>query len=79
MLVQGSSKVQNQHQELLDFHHRYNTYDIFELAKQGIVHIYWDPIKNKPDYYAGKCLTDTQITWLEEHEFKIHEDDRGRI
>jgi len=58
---------------------RYHTYDLFELAQQGIVHVYWDPIKNKPNYYTERCLTDIQIKWLEEHGFTIYEEDIGQI
>ena len=57
----------------------YGTYDTELLAKQGIVHIFWNPINNEPDYYIDKCLTDIQIKWLEDNNFKIREEDVGKL
>lgn len=57
----------------------YGTYDTEALAQRGIVHIFWDPIKNRPDYYIARCLTDTQINWLENNDFTVRSEDIGKI
>lgn len=57
----------------------YGTYDTESLVKRGIVHVFWNPMKNQTDYYATIPLTDKQINWLELHNIEIYEEDRGRI
>jgi hypothetical protein len=57
----------------------FGTYDTEMLAKQGVVHVFWNTIKNYIDYYAAIPLTEAQINWLESHNIEIYEEDRGRI
>ena len=57
----------------------YGTYDTEELAKRGFAQIYWDPIKNRIDYYLARCLTDAQIKWLEDNNIPIREEDVGQL
>lgn len=57
----------------------FKTYDTEMLAKQGIVHVFWNTVENRTDYYAAIPLTDAQINWLELHNIEIREEDRGII
>lgn len=57
----------------------FGTYDTELLAKNGIAHIFWNPLKNQTDYYIIAPLTDAQIQWLELHNIWIYEEDRGKI
>ena len=57
----------------------FGTYDTEMLAKQGIVHVFWNTITNHIDYYIAIPLTDAQINWLELHDIDIYEEDRGKI
>ena len=57
----------------------FGTYDTELLAKNGVAHIFWSPIKNNTDYYIAIPLTDAQINWLELHNIEIYEEDRGKI
>ena len=57
----------------------YRTYNYEEIARRGIVHVFWNPVKNISDYYAAIPLTDAQINWLESRDITIYEEDRGRI
>ena len=53
----------------------YGTYDTEELAKRGIVHLFWNPVRNRHDYFTERTLTDAQIAYLREHDYKIYEED----
>ena len=57
----------------------YGTYDTELLAKQGIAHVFWNPIRNRTDYFIEKCLTDAQIKWLQDHDIKIYDEDISKI
>lgn len=57
----------------------YGTYDTELLAKNGIAHVFWNPIKNHIDYFIEVPLTEAQIKWLKLHNIEIYEEDRGRI
>ena len=53
----------------------YGTYNTEELAQRGIVHLFWNPIHNRNDYFTKRILTDAQIAYLRDHNYKIYEED----
>lgn len=57
----------------------YNTHDTEMLARHGIVHVFWNPVKSCTDYYAAIPLTNAQISWLENKDIKIYDEDINAV